>query len=250
MRGLFEYLYRAEGLTLLPHVPPGITRLEQRFPVRFGTKRLYLATVGTGPITGVTLNGKAWKSFDRASISLPYEQTPDIAIIEVAFGLATPRGFQPPVPDHSPQPVPPNDEAWLNVTTTATGSPSVASRPDTDSLLKTAERLRRFHQLLANNRLTETYEAAHARLAIDCLATAHTRLTRLGEGNLKPLADPLSQAAANRLYLDTARKLSDGLSQVLATYAAATDPHQLEIARFWNQTADPNQAPIGVGTRD
>src|SRR3972149_3880797 len=28
IRGLFEYLYRADGLTLLPHVPPGTTRLE------------------------------------------------------------------------------------------------------------------------------------------------------------------------------------------------------------------------------
>jgi hypothetical protein len=40
MRGLFEYLYRADGLTLLPHIPTGITRLEQHFPVRFGAKRL------------------------------------------------------------------------------------------------------------------------------------------------------------------------------------------------------------------
>ena len=36
MRGLFEYLYRADGLTLVPHVPPGITELEQLDPVRFG----------------------------------------------------------------------------------------------------------------------------------------------------------------------------------------------------------------------
>ena len=32
VRGLFEYVYRADGLTLIPHIPPGITRLQQDFP--------------------------------------------------------------------------------------------------------------------------------------------------------------------------------------------------------------------------
>ena len=66
IRGLFEYLYQADGLTILPHIPPGITRLEQRFPIRFGQKRLYLATGGSGPVTGVTVNGQPWKEFDAA----------------------------------------------------------------------------------------------------------------------------------------------------------------------------------------
>ena len=75
VRGLFEYLYRAEGLTLLPHIPPGITRLEQRFPVRFGAKRLYLATVGKGPITGVAINGVPWNSFDPIRFSCLMRKT-------------------------------------------------------------------------------------------------------------------------------------------------------------------------------
>ena len=60
IRGLFEYLYRADALTLVPHIPPGITRLRQDFPVRFGRKQLYLATAGAGPVTAVTINGQAW----------------------------------------------------------------------------------------------------------------------------------------------------------------------------------------------
>ena len=65
MRGLFEYLYRADGLTLMPHIPPAITELEQLDPVRFGSKRIFLSTVGTGPITAVKVNGRKWKQFDR-----------------------------------------------------------------------------------------------------------------------------------------------------------------------------------------
>ena len=95
VRGLFEYLYRADGLTLLPHIPPGITRLEQHFPIRFGRKRLFLATAGTGPITAVVVNGKPWKQFDAKSVFLPYDATPDEAVVQIVLGDGTPRPFGP-----------------------------------------------------------------------------------------------------------------------------------------------------------
>lgn len=85
-RGLFEYLYRADGLTLLPHIPAGITELEQRDPVRFGNKRLYLAVFGNGGVRRVTVNGREWKRFSATSIELPYAETPDDAVVLVAAG--------------------------------------------------------------------------------------------------------------------------------------------------------------------
>ena len=66
IRGLFEYLYRADELTIFPHIPAGITRLEQHFPIRFGRKQLYLATAGQGPVTGVSVNQQAWKHSTRS----------------------------------------------------------------------------------------------------------------------------------------------------------------------------------------
>jgi hypothetical protein len=237
VRGLFEYLYRADGLTLVPHVPPGITRLEQRFPVRFGTKRVYLATVGTGPITGVTVNGTPWKSFDRASIVLPCDQIPNLAAIEVEFGNTAPRGFQVPATDHTPQPIPAHLEDWLREKANETAQPAPASMATARPLRHTAERLPRFHQLLVENGLGESYEAAHARLVIDSLASAHQRAILLGEGKLKRLADPVSQAAADQMYLDTARKLSDGLIQLISAHKTTTDPRMTRVAQLWNQTA-------------
>jgi hypothetical protein len=85
-RGLFEYLYTAEGLTLAPHIPTGITEIQQMDPVRFGTKRLYLAQFGNGPIRKVTVNGKPWKHFTPTAITLPYSETPDNAVILIAAG--------------------------------------------------------------------------------------------------------------------------------------------------------------------
>jgi len=85
-RGLFEYLYRAGSLTILPHIPTGITELQQFDPARFGAKRLYLATFGSGSIKRVEINGREWTRFTPASIDLPYAEVPDDATILIALG--------------------------------------------------------------------------------------------------------------------------------------------------------------------
>ena len=79
--------------------------------------------------------------------------------------------------------------------------------PDVAALLKTDARLRRFYQVLTKNELGETYEAAHARLAIEALATAHVRLEMLTQGKLKPLPNSVSQSAAIN-YISTRPKTS------------------------------------------
>jgi hypothetical protein len=85
-RGLFEYLYRADALTILPHIPTGIAELQQRDPARFGSKRLYLATFGSGPVRRVEINGRVWKRFTPTSIELPYAEVPEDATILIALG--------------------------------------------------------------------------------------------------------------------------------------------------------------------
>jgi hypothetical protein len=235
MRGLFEYGYRADGLTLIPHIPPAVTRLEQRFPIRFGTKRLYLATAGAGRITAVRINGKAWKSFDAQRVSLPYDKIPGIAVVEIALGGAKPASlhFKPPT---APLPsVPPADEAWLRLSRTnlATNSTALA---DVSSLRANGERLTRFYRQLTKAGLANTYEAAHARLALECLAVAHRRFQLLDQQQLAPLANPVSRAAADQLYFDTARKLAQGLNQVLAADEVSLEAQKRAIGRLWVQS--------------
>ncbi len=229
VRGLFEYLYHADSLTLVPHIPPGITRLEQRFPVRFGAKRIFVATSGIGPVTSVTLNGGPWKSFDGASVTLGYDQLPDNAVIEVVLGNAQPLGFTAPRPAFSTKPIPANGDAWRGM--------KMAGTNEVASLLRTARRLERFHRLVVGSGLPEAYEAAHARLAIDCLSTSHQRMLMLEEGRLKPLSEPASQAAADRLYLDTTRKVSEGLAQLLEEYGKSTDPRKTKAGELWQRSA-------------
>jgi hypothetical protein len=218
MRGLFEYLYRADGLTLVPHVPPAITELEQCDPVRFGNKRILVSTVGAGPITGVRVNGRKWKQFDRAKVFLPYTKTPDLAKVQIILGDGKLTQAQ------SSSAAPDNQGSRGH-------SPS-----QTAGLEARAARLRNFERLLATAGLEASYEAEHARLAADCIEVAGQRLQLIESGKIKPLA-AASEAAADRCYADTATKLCDGLEAVLKTYEHAGDQRKTRVYDAWVKAA-------------
>ncbi len=114
IRGLFEYRYRADGLTLIPHIPPGITWLQQRFPIRFGVTRVYLAIAGHGPITSVTSNGTPVRTFDAHSVFLPYDATVRIAAVAIGRGNSRAPQFAPPAPDDTLPPLPDDVHALIN----------------------------------------------------------------------------------------------------------------------------------------
>ncbi len=432
VRGLFEYLYRADGLTLLPHIPPGITRLEQHFPIRFGAKGLYLATVGSGPVTSVLVNGKPWAKFDAKSVSLPYGETPDEAVIVIGLGGAKPEPFVPrkaepkfppvapldekafgpdrfpvivknslplrigadshgnnrfvgdiaqpqvfsralsadevaqlsqdkltndparigawafgerkgnafpsaategldakvagdveavdsphgkalrltgkgylEVPPHPklditkevtlaawvcPKVLPPSGvrildktqvgtsngylldtcpgnslrmivergtlghdaklkpDEWVHVAATVdaqgrqalyvNGKPVASHKadaaPELAGLNANLAKLSKFHERLAGANLGESYEAAHARLAIEAAAAFHERLRLLAAGKLAPLPEP-SAYAADKCYLATAARLCDGLAKTIASYRGSDDPRKKQVYQLWSQ---------------
>jgi hypothetical protein len=84
LRGLFEYIYGADSLTLHPHVPRAISSYRQKKPVRFGDKRIYLNVENKGNrIVNVTVNGNVWKNFDETSVVLTYDSLPAVANVEI-----------------------------------------------------------------------------------------------------------------------------------------------------------------------
>jgi hypothetical protein len=245
IRGVFEYLYRADGLTILPHVPPGITELEQRFPIRFGAKRLYLRTVGAGPVAAVYVNGRRWQPFDAASISLPYDQTPDVAMIEVVLGEAKPRlrGAAPIARTRPIPPLPPADnEVWKGGTDIISKNDpngkvvATQTPPAVPLLYEIATRIHRFHERLVEAGLAETYEAAHARLAIEFIAAMGDRQRMLRDGKIRPFPEPRRAAAAEKSYRDTAVKLCEGLQKAVASYEKSDDPHKKRVYDIWRET--------------
>ena len=212
VRGLFDYRYSAEGLTLVPQIPPTITELRQQFPIRFGQKRLFLGTAGKGRISQVLINGKPWSSHDATGVFLPYDTTPDSAEIWILLGNAGPRKgpLQEPV-----------DPERLDLSNGIVGS-SIAE------LEGRSKRLERLHRRLINADLGATYEAAHAQLACDSIRVVRERRSLLRQGQLKPLPD-VSQAAADKLYLQTAVRLCDGLDALIATYAESKEPRRKTV---------------------
>jgi hypothetical protein len=240
IRGLFEYLYTADGLTILPHIPAGIARLEQRIPIRFGAKRLYLSTTGRGPVTGVLVNGRTWAQHDAVSVSLPYAQTPDEAIIEIALGGAAPALFTPRRPGAEPLPPAPSPEELAtfaqgqDVATANRGKPGATQRMGEDhaDLGERIAAMRAFHGRLVMAGLGDGYEAAHARLIVEYAAATIARSKLLAAGALPRLPEP-SQLAADRSYVETVARLCDGLEKVLRSYETATDPVRRQIHRLW-----------------
>lgn len=224
IRGLFEYLYRADGVTIIPHIPPGITRLEQHFPIRFGSKRLYLATTGRGPITSVVLNGQPWQQHDATSVKLPYDQTPDEAVIQIALGDAKPEQFVPRKAAPVFVPI-----AALNQLPPSPLTDSIAA------LVPRVDALRKFHEQLLGAGLGESYEAAHARLVAACLATSVQHLTMVAAGQIPPLP-PESQAAADKSYMEATARLCDGLERTLQSYGQSRDPHKRQVHQLWLDT--------------
>jgi hypothetical protein len=219
VRGLFEYLYRADGLRLIPHIPPGVTSLEQHFPIRFGKSRIYLSVAGNGPVSAVWLNDEPYRDFDAESVLLPYEAVPEAALIHIQLGKEPrpPLGVQANLGAAWPT-IEPHDQKLA-------------------TLVKRSARLRKFHDLLTESGVPAEYESAHARLAAECIAVIQQRRQLQAEGKLTPLPEK-SQTAADQSYVDAASRLCDGLAKMLDGYGRSEDAREQQIGRLWRETAE------------
>ena len=124
VRGLFEYVYTATSLALVPHVPDDVTSLRQKFPIRWGAYRLMLSVTGirSSGIANATVNGVAVKtghhSITAAQLLLQYNEMPppsaaaaaatssDVStagdVITVTIQFKTPSPTKHPVPSTAP----------------------------------------------------------------------------------------------------------------------------------------------------
>jgi hypothetical protein len=221
IRGLFEYLYGADGLRLVPHIPTGITELQQLDPIRFGNKQLYLSTVGQGPITAVKVNGRRWQSFDRDSVFLPYAATPDVAHVVIALGGSDAKPLLPVTIKDGTLPL-------------GVGTEKGNVSPARAAMDARAAETSAFHSRLAAAGFAESMEAAHAQLVLDAIHAAHERQRLLAAGKL-PLLSQVSEAAADQSYLDAASKLYDGLAGLMKSYEKSPDERKRRIFELWGE---------------
>lgn len=227
VRGLFEYLYTADALTIVPHIPTGITKIEQRFPIRFGTKRVFLSAEGQGPVSFVSVNGKPWAEFDGASVRLSYSNLPDVARVRIARGGAT---LETPLSAGET-----TRGLSAELDPAALSAFGAATNRDAEHL---AKRIDTFARLLAASELRGVYERAHAQLAIDAINTIAARRQLLDSGKLVPLPEP-AKSAADKAYVDTALKLCQGLELRLRTYEKSGEPEKSRIFEIWMKSEQP-----------
>jgi hypothetical protein len=84
IRGLFDYEYLSDRLILRPRIPGTITQYNQKFPVRFGDKKLYLSCMNGGPnIKSVTVNGEPVSVGSAKEVVLLYNNLPAVSKIEI-----------------------------------------------------------------------------------------------------------------------------------------------------------------------
>jgi hypothetical protein len=86
--------------------------------------------------------------------------------------------------------------------------------------------------------LAGSYEAAHARLAVEYLAATCERLKMLSEGKLKRLSGQ-SQYAADKSYFSTTAKLCEGLERTVCSYKDSGDAHEKQVYLIWNAVEPP-----------
>lgn len=89
---------------------------------------------------------------------------------------------------------------------------------------------------MLSEHLEDSYEFAHLLLVIECTGAMQERKNLLERGLLDPLPEA-SQAAADKLYTDTAARLYEGLVKTLDGYANSTDPHKAKVYELWTAAA-------------
>ena len=210
IRGLFEYQYKSDRLVLVPHIPPRITRLEQRDPIRFGGKKIYLSTAGSGHVTRVTVNGNVWADFTATEITLPFDPLPAEATVAITLGYPDAPAAEIKLPKEEEE------------------------TPLPKEVDPRAHALRQFRHMLKKSDIAaaSAYEIDHARLAEQAFVVIPLRKKLQAEGQIPPLPEA-SQAAAEKLYVDAAEKPYAGFVAVMAKHKDSPDATKQQIAAVW-----------------
>ncbi len=216
MRGLFEYLYKADNLVLIPHIPKGITQLSQHFPIRWGEKELYLSTYGHGKIASVTINDQIYEKLGHDRIELEFDKIPQQAHIRIQFQ---------------------NGKQIKKGVTTSQKTSNIQEENVPASINfnnSNFKRVKAFYALRKDFHNQNIYEIKHALLVLKAAKAYSERKAKLESGYLRSLSEPAA-SAADASYKDTIINLSQGLSDLLDSYSQSHDRQKRDIYKLWER---------------
>jgi hypothetical protein len=221
VRGLFDLDYRADRLILRPCVPGTITRYEQKEPVRFGTKRIYLSCRNGGPtVKAVTVNGERLKTASAAEIDLVYRDLPDEARIEITTAGGWPRETATMGYPRVPALIPGKSGA----------APAEAEWPE--AMAKPYAGLMAMKDRLAGDPEAES-EAAFVDAAIASFEAYRTRrMMDPGPGYFRAVT-PERRKSIEKFYAQAALTMYQGFVNRVERYASQGDARERRIAAIW-----------------
>jgi hypothetical protein len=83
LRGIFEYRFDHDSVTISPHFPKSIKQYIQHEPVLYGNKKLYISIVNGDKIIKVIINGQEMNGDFSNGISLEYANLSENNNIEI-----------------------------------------------------------------------------------------------------------------------------------------------------------------------
>ena len=219
-RGLFEYVYKADSLVLYPHIPPTITEYEQKQPIHFGEKLLYLKVDNGGTkIESVRVNGKALKVASADHVELSYDSLPAIARVE----LVTRGG-----------------DKQTAVTTQQLERPNPQKiRPFAKLPADMQQRYDRLVKMrdAAGNSHGSVYAKAFLHETISAFDVWTERANRQ-YSEFYPDMAKRRRGAVLRMYKTAAMNLFDGFDNLMKRYSSDTSSdEERELAGLWSETA-------------
>jgi hypothetical protein len=224
IRGLFDYDYKSERLIIRPRVPGSITLYQQKEPVRFGEKKLFLSCKNGGPkISSVKINGKELKLTSTEDLALIYEELSNESHIEI-----TTTGGWPGAKPTSGYPV----------------EPSLQDKTDGNSALpetlkKPYNVLLKMKQNLEKESDVEN-EKAMVNSSIQAIESCRERLAlQAGPGYFRPIT-PERKEGINKFYEQTAISMYQGFSNRMKKYAENGDVREQKIAAIFNEVQKPS----------
>ena len=221
IRGMFDYEYRYDRLILRCRVPGCITEYQQKDPVHFGKKRLYISCRNGGPkVKSVTINGKPMKVKSPHEVVLMHDALPTEARVEIVT-----EGGWPEEKATATYPAVPALVA-------AADAKLPAPAPLSEALQKPFAVLSAMKNLLAKENDAE-YEQAFVQTTLEAIEAYRVRaVMEPGPGYYRPI-EPGQRVALNKFYETTALGMYNGFARRIAAYAQKGDTRQKRIAALF-----------------
>ena len=211
VRGLFDYDYRSDRLILRPRVPGSIAYYEQKVPVRFGSKKIFVSCRNGGPrVKSVKINGAVLANPGPDGVAVMFASLPTEARIEIVTEGGWPaRDSEVPYPR-----VPALNPQQRSI---IVGGDTLAQR-----LKRPYDVLRRFDRLLASE-FWAGYERAFVAAAIKAFESCASRASMdPGPGYFRPITAE-RKATIQTFYENAALGMYDGLVRRISAPGGAVD---------------------------